>query len=185
VERFGEVWSHPVRQEFAKVRRGRDVCGMFRQSRMGLFRCDAERYVVVWQSRSGEVSFGEVWLGRFALERIGLDRQVRDRNGKAVRDRTGCVRSGRTRQSRTGSVRSNKARFGMAVRDGTGWNRCAYERGGGMKAMWIAFTTVPATVLIFVTMKKLNIRSTMTQSMTGCVFGSGAQNVSHVEKIIN
>jgi hypothetical protein len=73
---------------------GRDACGMFRQSRMGLFRCDAERYVVVWQSRSGEVSFGEVWLGRFALERIGLDRQVRDRNGKAVRDRTGCVRTG-------------------------------------------------------------------------------------------
>jgi hypothetical protein len=55
---------------------------------------------MVWQSRSGEVSFGEVWLGRFALERIGLDRQVRDRNGKAVWDRTGCVRSGRTRQSR-------------------------------------------------------------------------------------
>jgi hypothetical protein len=26
---------------------------------------------------------------------------------------------------------------------------------------------------------------TMTQSMTGFVFGSGAQNVSHVEKIIN
>jgi hypothetical protein len=47
---------------------------------------------MVWQSRSGEVSFGEAWLGRFALERIGLDRQVRDRNGKAVRDRTGCVR---------------------------------------------------------------------------------------------
>jgi hypothetical protein len=130
VERFGEVWSHPVRQEFAKVRRGRDACGMFRQSRMGLFRCDAERYVVVWQSRSGEVSFGEAWLGRFALERIGLDRQVRDRNGKAVRDRTGCVRSGRTRQSRTGSVRSNKARFGMAVRDGTGWNRCDMKRYG-------------------------------------------------------
>jgi hypothetical protein len=130
VERFGEVWSHPVRQEFAKVRRGRDACGMFRQSRMGLFRCDAERYVVVWQSRSREVSFGEVWLGRFALERIGLDRQVRDRNGKAVRDRTGCVRSGRTRQSRTGSVRSNKARFGMAVRDGTGWNRCDMKRYG-------------------------------------------------------
>ena len=38
----------------------------------------------VWQSRSGEVSFGEAWLGRFALERNGLDRQVRDRNGKAV-----------------------------------------------------------------------------------------------------
>jgi hypothetical protein len=55
---------------------------------------------MVWQSRSGEVSFGEAWLGRFALERIGLDRQVRDRNGKAVRDRTGCVRSGRARQSR-------------------------------------------------------------------------------------
>jgi hypothetical protein len=36
-----------------------------------------------WQSRSGEVSFGEAWLGRFALERIGLDRQVRDQNGKA------------------------------------------------------------------------------------------------------
>ena len=35
VERFGEVWSHPVRQEFAKVRRGRDACGMFRQSRNG------------------------------------------------------------------------------------------------------------------------------------------------------
>jgi hypothetical protein len=69
-------------------------------------------------------------LGRFALERIGLDRQVRDRNGKAVRDRTGCVRSGRTRQSRTGSVRSNKARFGMAVRDGTGWNRCDMKRYG-------------------------------------------------------
>jgi hypothetical protein len=84
----------------------------------------------VWQSRSGEVSFGEAWLGRFALERIGLDRQVRDRNGKAVRDRTGCVRSGRTRQSRTGSVRSNKARFGMAVRDGTGWNRCDMKRYG-------------------------------------------------------
>ena len=84
----------------------------------------------VWQSRSREVSFGEVWLGRFALERIGLDRQVRDRNGKAVRDRTGCVRSGRTRQSRTGSVRSNKARFGMAVRDGTGWNRCDMKRYG-------------------------------------------------------
>ena len=74
----------------------------------------------VWQSRSREVSFGEAWLGRFALERIGLDRQVRDRNGKAVRDRTGCVRSGRTRQSRTGSVRSNKARFGMAVKDRSG-----------------------------------------------------------------
>jgi hypothetical protein len=28
--------------------------GWVRQSRMGLFRCDAERYVVVWQSRNGE-----------------------------------------------------------------------------------------------------------------------------------
>jgi hypothetical protein len=105
VERFGEVWSHPVRQEFAKVRRGRDACGMFRQSRMGLFRCDAERYVVVWQSRSREVSFGEVWLGRFALERIGLDRQVRDRNGKAVRDRT--VRD-RAVRDRTGMTRQSR-----------------------------------------------------------------------------
>ena len=63
-------------RKFAKVRRGRDACGMFRQSRSltdstgavwwgdlwsgslgrvraGLFRCDAERYVVVWQSRIG------------------------------------------------------------------------------------------------------------------------------------
>ena len=40
------------------------------------------------------------------------------------------MRSGRTRQSRTGSVRSNKARFGMAVRDGTGWNRCDMKRYG-------------------------------------------------------
>ena len=65
VERFGEIWSHPVRQEFAKVRRGRDACGMFRQSRMGLFRCDAERHVVVWQSRHevhrrGRVRYGQV-----------------------------------------------------------------------------------------------------------------------------
>jgi hypothetical protein len=29
--------------------------GWVRQSRMGLFRCDAERYVVVWQSWMGSV----------------------------------------------------------------------------------------------------------------------------------
>ena len=81
--------------------------GWVRQSRMGLFRCDAERYVVVWQSRSREVSFGEVWLGRFALERIGLDRQVRDRNGKAGSvQRTGKVGKVATRN---GEVRSGEA----------------------------------------------------------------------------
>jgi hypothetical protein len=52
-----------------------------------------------------------------------------------------------------------------------------------MKAM-IAYDRT-GDCLIFVTMKKLNIRSTMTLSMTDCVFGSGAQNVRHVEKIIN
>ena len=43
---------------------------------------------MVWQSRSGEVSFGEVWLGRFALERIGLDLDDADRrDGEPV----GCL----------------------------------------------------------------------------------------------
>jgi hypothetical protein len=32
--------------------------GWVRQSRMGLFRCDAERYVVVWQS----------WMGLFRCD---------------------------------------------------------------------------------------------------------------------
>ena len=62
----------------------------------------------VWQSRSGEVSFGEAWLGRLALERIGLDRQVRDQNGKA-----GNVQ--RTGNSWMGRVSKDELRFGMAA----------------------------------------------------------------------
>jgi hypothetical protein len=42
----------------------------------------------------------------------------------------------------------------------------------------IAFTTVTATVLIFVTMTKLNIRWTMTQSMTARVWQWSAERQS-------
>jgi hypothetical protein len=52
-----------------------------------------------------------------------------------------------------------------------------------MKAMYSVYDR-NGDCFDFVTMKKLNIRWTMTQSMTGFVFGSGAQNVSHVKKII-
>ena len=38
--------------------------GWVRQSRMGLFRCDAERYVVVWQSRTGSEVRGPVGNGK-------------------------------------------------------------------------------------------------------------------------
>ena len=73
----------------------------------------------VWQSRSGEVSFGEVWLGRFALERIGLDRQVRDRNGKAGSvQRTGKVGKVATRN---GEVRSGEAAAARIYSRGMVW----------------------------------------------------------------
>ena len=73
---------------------------------------------MVWQSRSREVSFGEAWLGRFALERIGLDRQVRDRNGNA-----GNVQ--RTGNSWMGRVSKDELGFGMAAAA-----RTVFERHG-------------------------------------------------------
>ena len=80
---IGAYWlGTAVQVRTAKVFRGRVRSGwagsVQRIGRVYLVRKDG-----VWQSRSREVSFGEAWLGRFALERIGLDRQVRDRNGKA------------------------------------------------------------------------------------------------------
>ena len=92
------------------MRRGVEAFGLAgsvqRIGRVHLVRKDG-----VWQSRSGEVSFGEVWLGRFALERIGLDRQVRDRNGKAGSvQRRGLVWSGVVGQSRWGKLRRETVR---------------------------------------------------------------------------
>jgi hypothetical protein len=91
-QEYGRMGIEKVRQgeavrDTARCWRGVEAFGLAgsvqRIGRVHLVRKDG-----VWQSRSGEVSFGEAWLGRFALERIGLDRQVRDRNGKAgnVRD---------------------------------------------------------------------------------------------------
>lgn len=65
----------------------------------------------VWQSRSGEVSFGEAWLGRFALERIGLDRQLRDRNGNAGNvQRTGNSWMGRVSKDELGFWRGSSGK---------------------------------------------------------------------------
>jgi hypothetical protein len=74
-----------VRQEFAKVRRGRDACGMFRQSRSltDRHRCGLVGCLMVWQSRSGEVfrfeeaarSLTDWCVGRWQLG-TGTDRNV-------------------------------------------------------------------------------------------------------------
>ena len=68
VERFGEVWSHPVRQEFAKVRRGRDACGMFRQSRSLTDSTGAVWWGDLWSGRKR----AEDWTGVSGTERWGL-----------------------------------------------------------------------------------------------------------------
>ena len=89
-----------VRQEFAKVRRGRDACGMFRQSRWGqdgygrmgiekvrqgeavrdTARCGEEWKHLVWQEVCrgldgciwyGKMGFGSLGQVRFRLVRLG------------------------------------------------------------------------------------------------------------------
>ena len=92
MERFGEVWSHPVRQEFAKVRRGRDACGMFRQSRSLTDRTGAVWWGVLWSGSLGQVRFNlarlgwaglhwnvTVWIGKLGIEMVrqsGIGRVV-------------------------------------------------------------------------------------------------------------
>jgi hypothetical protein len=79
-----------VRQEFAKVRRGRDACGMFRQSRSLTDRTGA-----VWR---GDLWFGSLGQVRFYLARFGwagsLQRSVKARSAQEG-----------TREIRTGAVR--------------------------------------------------------------------------------
>ena len=89
VERFGEVWSHPVRQEFAKVRRGRDACGMFRQSRS-------------LTDRTGAVWWGVLWFGSRGWVCLGAMRRGTLRFGSRGLDRSGLIRRGLVWQSRIG-----------------------------------------------------------------------------------
>jgi hypothetical protein len=65
-----------VRQEFAKVRRGRDACGMFRQSRSLTDSTGAVWWGDLWSGSTGVVRRGNECLGslgqvRFRLVRLG------------------------------------------------------------------------------------------------------------------
>ena len=65
-----------VRQEFAKVRRGRDACGMFRQSRSLTDSTGAVWWGDLWSGSTGVVRRGNECLGslgqvRFRLARLG------------------------------------------------------------------------------------------------------------------
>ena len=68
----GEVWRGLARQEFAKVRRGRDACGMFRQSRSLTDRTGAFWWGVLCSGSLGHERFRLARLGwAGSLQRIG------------------------------------------------------------------------------------------------------------------
>jgi hypothetical protein len=56
-ETLGWEWIGSVRQEFAKARRGRDACGMFRQSGNGRDVIGLDGCVLARQSRQGAGGF--------------------------------------------------------------------------------------------------------------------------------
>lgn len=69
---------------------------------MGLFRCDAERYVVVWQSGNGRDVIGldgcvlawQSWMGRVRKGelKVWYDLERQSRTGKVWWVRVGCGR---------------------------------------------------------------------------------------------
>jgi hypothetical protein len=68
--------------------------GWVRQSRMGLFRCDAERYVVVWQSGNGRDVIGLdgcVLVWQYGRGLVGF---IKDWWVMVWQSRHGCYRLG-------------------------------------------------------------------------------------------
>ena len=122
-----------VRQEFAKVRRGRDACGMFRQSRSLTDSTGAVWWGDLWSGSTGVVRRGNECLGslgqaRFHLARFGWAglhwngsawigklgiEMVRQEmcKGRAIHGWDGCDRAVKVGKvaTRNGEVRSGEA----------------------------------------------------------------------------
>jgi hypothetical protein len=116
----GEIGYETERErsgrKFAKVRRGRDACGMFRQSRSLTDRTGAVWWGVLWSGSLGHERFclvrfgwaGLHWNGSAWIDKLGIEmvRQEvckgRARWGKLRRE---TVRSVLVRQQRQGYIR--------------------------------------------------------------------------------